>query len=932
MLRSTNVVAIKPLLKVLNSIVKGFTTPLNSIHLSLLTDVLLPLHEPMGYSLFRDQTSAMAPYHESLTSCIMHYVSLGKGHKVGEIGDTNVVLLIVSHLIGQEVWPGGNRSNTDKEVLLLEELEYVLVEGYSGTHSALAHCERQEHDYTDYTDYRALEAGLLRIIQCVTSENSRVAERALQMWKNEVLSQIITAFVMTQPDVLKILVKALGRGLKPSWNPTVNKMSGLVLEKLEAAHCEVFVRVAEQLYGSRAKNGRALDAKTVSALDENGEDEEEGKDSFSAEHKSSCEGKESSIDDEDCNSVASDEDTAAQVNRVSFNNDRASVFTPTITASQVSIKSQMQSWSGGGNQSGGQPPSTITGVAPWATKQSGHQPKVMGVQTMMPPPTSHVPRGQPPVTITGVAPWAMQTTRPHPSKVPGSNMIFPGKSKIPVPAAVLKKLQGRVRPDLSANSSSSPSSSGSDQSGIDLLHQHMTLIKPSSEDNDQFSPWVRAQLAASPTLLPTLKFHDLVFGKDLGSGAFSTVKYARQIKREQSRSKWPEYAVKVISTSMIREMGYEGNVNREIAALRCLSHPGIARLISSFRFRDGAYLVLEYASKGDLHTLISRNGSLDETSAQFVIGEVIVAIQSVHEQGFIYGDLKPENIMITEAGHIKVGDFGGCRAWSQVGKDVLSVSMDVVKSLRSGDWKPEEETKGEDDGGGWGKEREETDDFMVENGKVEDDDMEDFRIEGTAAYLPPEVINGAYPNQYADVWALGCVLFYCIAGKPPIIDLDNDKTMRKIVQFSKDHSVDFFGRHGDAFSEECQDVVRSCCKRDWEGRPSMLEVGKGKWFKGVELGGLFDGEAVELNIGSVKEGEVDEQWTRRQHSMIWAPQVSYDIAVNSSSSSGDGGRRVAGSLESIMRKGIEELRGEFNAPFSNAVRGRPLMNMPGILE
>ena len=44
--------------------------------------------------------------------------------------------------------------------------------------------------------------------------------------------------------------------------------------------------------------------------------------------------------------------------------------------------------------------------------------------------------------------------------------------------------------------------------------------------------WVAAQSAAAPTLLPDLKFHDLVFGHDLGSGSFSTVKYARQILKQ----------------------------------------------------------------------------------------------------------------------------------------------------------------------------------------------------------------------------------------------------------------------------------------------------------------------------------------------------------------------------------------------------------------
>ena len=60
----------------------------------------------------------------------------------------------------------------------------------------------------------------------------------------------------------------------------------------------------------------------------------------------------------------------------------------------------------------------------------------------------------------------------------------------------------------------------------------------------------------------------------------------------------------------IAELGYEANVIREIAVLRTLSHPGISRMISCFRWRDGVYLVLEYASNGDLHSLIVDSGTL----------------------------------------------------------------------------------------------------------------------------------------------------------------------------------------------------------------------------------------------------------------------------------------------------------------------------------
>jgi hypothetical protein len=87
--------------------------------------------------------------------------------------------------------------------------------------------------------------------------------------------------------------------------------------------------------------------------------------------------------------------------------------------------------------------------------------------------------------------------------------------------------------------------------------------KPSTEtgsgDGDVSSDWRKLQGAPTPTLLDNLKFHDLVFGRDLGSGAFSLVRYARKIERGKPRDQWPEYAVKVVSAAKMNEQSYHAS-------------------------------------------------------------------------------------------------------------------------------------------------------------------------------------------------------------------------------------------------------------------------------------------------------------------------------------------------------------------------------------
>ena len=96
---------------------------------------------------------------------------------------------------------------------------------------------------------------------------------------------------------------------------------------------------------------------------------------------------------------------------------------------------------------------------------------------------------------------------------------------------------------------------------------------------------VREHLTAAPRLLPTVIFQELVFGRDLGSGSFSTVRYCKHVQRGTPAARWPEYAAKVIRSELLSELHYEGAVRREIMVLRQLVHPGVARLVASFRWK-----------------------------------------------------------------------------------------------------------------------------------------------------------------------------------------------------------------------------------------------------------------------------------------------------------------------------------------------------------
>jgi hypothetical protein len=126
----------------------------------------------------------------------------------------------------------------------------------------------------------------------------------------------------------------------------------------------------------------------------------------------------------------------------------------------------------------------------------------------------------PPITITGVAPWAMKQNH----ETQDSN-----RSSIHVLDTIVEPSQ--------------PVESSSFWPKVLQFMNQLEMKDESSKDNK--TDLIYNSMGDVPILLPNLKFHDLVFGHELGTGAFSTVKYARLIVKGQSQSSWPEYAVKV---------------------------------------------------------------------------------------------------------------------------------------------------------------------------------------------------------------------------------------------------------------------------------------------------------------------------------------------------------------------------------------------------
>lgn len=223
-------------------------------------------------------------------------------------------------------------------------------------------------------------------------------------------------------------------------------------------------------------------------------------------------------------------------------------------------------------------------------------------------------------------------------------------------------------------------------------------------------------------------FQGLVLGhfhilSPLGKGGMSTVYLARdsRAKSEGDKKHKSLVALKILPPKRAKEeYRMLARFQREMEICQRVDHPHLTRTYEVGQASGVYYIAMEYIRGDVLRKVVTDRGPLTPTRAARIFSEVAEGLQHAHEKGLIHRDLKPSNIMVTPNGHAKVLDLG-------LAFDVQEVLPEDIKIV-----------------GGQG--------YVV----------------GTMDYIAPEQVDSPTGvDARADIYALGCSMYFALTGRPP---------------------------------------------------------------------------------------------------------------------------------------------------------------------
>lgn len=254
---------------------------------------------------------------------------------------------------------------------------------------------------------------------------------------------------------------------------------------------------------------------------------------------------------------------------------------------------------------------------------------------------------------------------------------------------------------------------------VKVISETTQALKQSGRRNvDKENSLLEQSLGAETNVKKKLEDFEML--KVLGKGTFGKVFLARE------KTTGEIFAIKVLRKDVVIQKEEIAHTMTEGRVLRMSRHPFLTRLHYSFQTEDRLCFVMDYVRGGELFFHIARERKFSEHRSRFYAAEITLALEFLHSNNVVYRDLKLENLLLDEEGHIKIADFGLCKEQIQYG--------DTCRTFC-----------------------------------------------GTPEYLAPEIIDDQDYGHAVDWWGLGVVLYEFMCGRLPFYSKSHDTLFDMIL-------------------------------------------------------------------------------------------------------------------------------------------------------
>eukprot|EP01134_Creolimax_fragrantissima_P004204 CFRG4204T1 len=308
---------------------------------------------------------------------------------------------------------------------------------------------------------------------------------------------------------------------------------------------------------------------------------------------------------------------------------------------------------------------------------------------------------------------------------------------------------------------------------------------------------------------------DFELGKIIGDGSFAVVYLATEKKTGK------QFAIKVLEKAhvvkekKVKYVTLEKNVFEKLN-----SHPSFVRLYYTFHDARRLYYVLSYAENGELLHYIRKLGSFQEACAKHYAAEMVVALEYMHSQGIIHRDFKPENILLGSDMHLRITDFGTAKILAQPPPKLVSQTQ-VPSSPKMENQSLSVSDSVHDVMHEEGARKYNPSRVSVCEGTMDKNNCEEASrrssFVGTAEYVSPELLKNKQTSMASDLWALGCIIYQIIAGRPPFKGVNEYQTFELVGNASYE-----FPSH---FPEKARDLITNLLQVDPTKRLGCPEMG-----------------------------------------------------------------------------------------------------------